>query len=332
MSLPRALLVTILLTACGNPKLDATPTPRWQPAFDAQATGWLLSVWGSNQADVYAVGGSEAKGVLVHFDGSGWQPVALEFDVPLLTWVHGFDADSVTVVGNEGSVLQYDGERWQLQSTPTEQNLWGVWGAAPDDLWAVGGSGLSEEAPALLHFDGTNWQAHQIVDFERPGVHALFKVWGTSRDNVYAVGQNGAVLHFDGEQWREQLVGASADLISLWGTGPDNIVVVGGRGNGVVSTFNGQTWATQSLISLPGLNGVWFRNPSVVHVVGERGTLLRLDPADWSHQDDSVVTELDLHGVFGIAGDKLLTVGGNFMRPVPPYEGIALTRRMEQTD
>jgi hypothetical protein len=67
-------------------------------------------------------------------------------------------------------------------------------------------------------------------------------------------------------------------------------------------------------------------------VVGERGTLLRLDPADWSHQDDSVVTELDLHGVFGIAGDKLLTVGGNFMRSVPPYEGIALTRRMEQTD
>ncbi len=316
---------------CGDPEPEPAER-RWQEAFDAERVGWLLSVWGDTDADAYAAGGSETDGVLMHFDGSDWQPVELGFQVPLLTWVYGFGADDVTVVGNEGTVLHFDGMKWQQQATPTEQNLWGVWGAAPDELWAVGGRGRVDGEATLLSFDGEQWETAELPDFERSGVNALFKVWGTSRDNVYAVGQRGAVVHYDGSEWTEQLVGASDDLISVWGTDPEHVIAVGGRTSGILSVFDGQAWHTESLAPLRGFNGVWLRRPNLAHIVGEQGTSLAFDLEDSSFQDLSVDTALDLHGIFGVPGGELVAVGGNFLGPVPPYQGIALRRPLEENE
>jgi hypothetical protein len=123
-------------------------------------------------------------------------------------------------------------------------------------------------------------------------------------------------------------VGASDDLIALWGTGPDDIVAVGGRAIGIVSTWNGVAWQTKSLAPLPGLNGVWYRRAGRVHVAGVAGTLGVLNAADGSLRDESQDTPLDLHGIFGTAGGRLVAVGGNFEGPVPPYQGIALERTL----
>jgi hypothetical protein len=326
-----SLLVAIALGAaslgCGSESEPSAPKG-WHEAFDASETGWLLSTWGASADDVYAVGGSEAEGLARHWDGKQWAPLELGVGVPLLNWVHGFSHDDVTLVGNAGTVLHWSGGAWSVEPTPTSQNLWGVWGAAPDDLWAVGGSGNKDGDATLLHFDGSAWQSVALPTLQKAGVNAFFKVWGTSASDVYVVGQKGAVLHFDGASWQEQLVGASDDLIALWGTGPLDVVAVGGRAIGIVSVYDGSGWKTQSLAPLPGLNGVWSRKPGSVHVVGVAGTLAVLDTKDYSLLDSSIDTSLDVHGVFGGAGGRLFAVGGNFAGPVPPYRGIALTREL----
>jgi hypothetical protein len=33
----------------------------------------------------------------------------------------------------------------------TQENLWGIWGTAPDVVWNVGVTGT------MIHFDGTAW-------------------------------------------------------------------------------------------------------------------------------------------------------------------------------
>jgi hypothetical protein len=322
-----SLLALLLLTGCGD-------APTWSEAYDATDSGWLMNTFAVSTEEIYAVGGDFDDGrVFRTADGTAtWSEVALGLDAPLLNWGIAFGPRDVTVVGNEGVALHFDGDGWTTQTTPTEEDLWGVWGASPDDLWAVGGRGREGSEATILRYDGIEWTAVEVPELERPRVFAFFKVWGSGPDDVFIVGQRGAVLRWDGATLTEELVGATDDLIAVWGTGPDNVVAVGGRGNGVVSHFDGVDWRSAQLAPTLGLNGVWMRRPGVAHVVGERGTLATLDVETLEILEEDV-EELrfetrDFHAITGV-GDRVVAVGGDLATPMPPQQGIAWTRSLE---
>ncbi|MEM9073345.1 MAG: hypothetical protein AAGE52_32875 [Myxococcota bacterium] len=298
----------------------------WEEAFDASSVGWLLSVWGPSSDNLYAVGGTPTEGVVWNRNADGWQEVPLGVSVPLLNWVYGFGADNIFFAGNEGTIVHWDGASFSVQNTPTSENLWGVWGAAPDDVYAVGGSGRSGSVATVIHFDGSGWTAVETPELSRANVFAFFKVWGSSANDVWVVGQRGALLHFDGSEWREELIGTSEDLISVWGTGPNRVAVVGGRSNGWVFRYDGESWESAQPSALPGFNGVWMGDPDVIHVAGAEGQLATIDFASLELlTDDFQDTRLDFHAVFG-DGDRLTAVGGNFNMPMGPFSGIAYHR------
>ena len=315
----RRALCLVLAAGCGG-----GGGADWSPAFEPDA--WLVNVWGPAEDDLYAVGGEPGDGAVVHFDGDTWEPLDLGIEVELLTWAYGFGPNEITAVGSGGTIIHFDGAAWEQQASPTAEDLWGVWGAAPDDVWAVGGRGRMAGQATLLHFDGDAWSLVELPPLQRAGVNAFFKVWGTSADNVYAVGQRGAVIHYDGAVWSEELVGASDDLVSLWGTGPDLIVAVGGRAAGIVSVWDGEEWETRSLAPLPGLNGVWTDSATEFRVVGTLGTLLTFDPTTFDYVEESAPTADEFHAVFSAAGERAVAVGGNLQALEGPYRGIAFER------
>lgn len=319
----RLLPVLALLVAC-PPGVDTT----WDPAYDATDTGWLLSTWSPDGDVRYAVGGQPEAGVVMSDAGGEWAPVDTGLDVPLLNWVYGFGPDDLWVVGNGGTILHWDGSAWSAIESSTTEDLWGVWGASPSDIWAVGGSGFPEATATLLHYDGAAWATVELPTLERPGVRALFKVWGTGADDVFIVGQRGTLLRWDGSTLREELVGTSDDLISVWGTGPDRVAVVGGRSNGVISVWDGTEWRTQSLSPLPGLNGIWMGDRDTIHVVGIEGTIATVDFESLEYEEALPATFETFHAVFGDASRRLTAVGGNFASSSGEYVGIAYERQL----
>ena len=68
--------------------------------------------------------------------------------------------------------------------------LWGIWGAAPNDMWMVGQNGV------IVHYDGTAFTA--VVS---PTDLLLLGIWGSGPNDIWAVGINGAILHYDGAGW-----------------------------------------------------------------------------------------------------------------------------------
>jgi hypothetical protein len=66
----------------------------------------------------------------------------------------------------------------------TANDLRGVWGSGPTDLYAVGLAGT------LLHGD-TNALQPAPSGTQVP----LFAVWGSGPSDVYAVGGSGTILH-----------------------------------------------------------------------------------------------------------------------------------------
>lgn len=316
------IALALVLTACGPESVS------WTEAYDATGSGWILSVWGPETGERFAVGGrSPEQGVVTRYDGQQWDEIALPADTPLLNWAFGFSASDVTVVGYDGAILHFDGSEFSAMPSPTTERLWGVWGASPDDMWAVGGL---NETPVLLHFDGTSWTLEDIPELQRGGVNAFFKVWGSSASDVWVVGQSGVILHYDGSAWAEMGAGTGEDLISIWGTGPNEVYAVGGRGNGVIAAYDGTSWRSENLSPQPGLNGVWTDGNRLV-AVGERGTVLEFNPETLEIMDATSESRLTLHAVFGESRAPtpvLTTVGGNLAEGpnAPTFIGLALEK------
>lgn len=44
----------------------------------------------------------------------------------------------------------------------------------------------------------------------------LQEVWGSSASDVFAVGDNGTVLHYDGHDWSPMDSGTTANLLAIW--------------------------------------------------------------------------------------------------------------------
>ena len=302
----------------------ATPSgPAWNTAFDTEGLGALSGVWGSAPDDVFVVGGTPERADILHYDGSDWTPMEAP-DVPLLVWVYGFGPDDVYAVGVGGGFVHWDGQSWSELESGTDEDLWGIWGRSGDELVIVGGD-IDEGEPVLLHWDGSEATPYTLDEKQNPrGALSLFKVWGTG-DTVFALGQRGLVLQWDGQDWAAVSAGAEADddFVSLWGTGEDQIVAVGGRSNARVATWDGASWTTEAPRGVPGLNAVTLTSADEAIVGGISGFMGRVDLATGQVESEGVLTAMDLHAAWHDGEGRVWMVGGRFYEP---YEGVALVR------
>ncbi len=90
---------------------------------------------------------------------------------------------------------------------------------------------------------------------------SLTSVWGTSASSVWAVGQRGTALYYDGIRWQARPTPTEVQndtLASLSGTGDNNVFAVGtptstGSGTSVIR-FDGTSWSFIGRITLAGQN------------------------------------------------------------------------------
>ncbi len=119
----------------------------WTPVLQ-ESDLTLTSVWGSSASDVFAAGFTVTEqddefivaGAIRHFDGSGWTAMTIPSS-GVLNDLWGTAANDVFAVGENGTILHYDGTAWTA-TTPTDQTLIGVWSSSPVDAFAVGNGGL----------------------------------------------------------------------------------------------------------------------------------------------------------------------------------------------
>ena len=322
----------LLLIAAGCSSDSQEPGPAAESPFGWKTVyssgDWWMNVYAPASNDRWIVGGTPDEGKIVHYDGIDFAIIDHGTDVELLNWIHGFETGELIAVGNGGAVVRGGGTTWAQVGVPTTQDLWGVWGANPSDIWVVGGDAEAGGVPVVLHDTGGGFEAVTIPSLERPGVRAFFKVWGSRPDDVYIVGQNGAVLHWDGERLLELHVGVGKDLISVWGTGPDQVAVIGGRTNGAGAVWDGTQWRVLDLGRFPGLNGVWLRGDSV-HVVGNNNTGGVVSFTTGEATRVSIDTTVYLHAINGSPDGALTAVGGNFFAGErEPFHGEVLVRSL----
>lgn len=299
--------------------------------------GALLSVAGASATDVYAVGADPGDGsgpMVLHYDGERWQRLATGATGDLW-WISVTPIDgSFYMAGGGGLILEYDltERRFIQHETPGDPTLFGIWGAAENDLWAVGADSSGDGV--VWHYDGKAWTVADLSGIRKEGIPALNKVWGRSASEVYAVGATGIILLFDGANWSEVDNPSAGEFLFTVHGNDDVVVATGGFVAGSIVEKGDGPFVDRTPEGALQANGVFIAPDGTGIAVGQqRSTILR-SSGDWALHD-SVPRDLrDYHGAWIDPDGGFWAVGGDLVdleRGILGYGGTLILPRVVES-
>jgi hypothetical protein len=285
--------------------------------------GLLRGVHGSAADDLWAVGDG---GTIVRGDGAGWTRVTSPTALTLQdVWVAG--PGEAWAVGAQ--ILRWDGSDWSVVAdVPGGETLHAVWGAGRDDVTAAGPGGLT------AHWDGVTWSFETVpvatinglfgidgvlIGALGPGVAfreattwtestaaapAVDRAWMAAPDDVWAIGLDGSLQHWDGASWTAQPI--AGDFRAVWGAAADDVWAVGSAG--ALWHFDGADWTPRSDAAGHSLSAVWGSGPDDVWAFGTGGTFFRWNGTTWT--PEVIGGSTTFTRVWGSAPDDIWIIGG----------------------
>jgi hypothetical protein len=151
------------------------------------------------QVDTLGIYGSSLRDVAVIDENNVWAVggLYLEEDGDLYNGIHWN--------GTEYEYLKIP-IKISLDSEETYPNaLYSIFAIDSNDIWA-GSLGV------LVHYDGSNWGDLHFISGGK-----MNKLWGTSSNNIWGVGDFGNILHYDGTSWQRLESPTTEDLHDITG-------------------------------------------------------------------------------------------------------------------
>jgi hypothetical protein len=168
---------------------------------------FLYGVWADGIDNVFVVGSKKDQGAaeeynyISHFDGSEWHEMSIGDECGLYD-IWGTSDSNLIAVGC--GIFQYDGQAWAEIDTGNDAGGAGIWGVSDDDIYVLSGSDV-------YHFDGEGWAKREM------GIEKRFhRIWGSGPDNIWAMGQRGAVAHYNGSMWEDVSTNQKYSTWDLW--------------------------------------------------------------------------------------------------------------------
>ena len=309
-------------------------------------TADLESVWVHGPSLALAVG---LEGTALRWDGGGWQTM----ETPSVAGLHGVDGSApndALAVGEAGTVIVFDGAAWRMSAATgtTGSALFGVWRGGPGNSWIVGDAstilretardvwqsidpGTSEGLRAVIGFAngtalaaglGGRWvwigaDGTTATGFV-PGGATVFALDGTGPNDVWAVGLDGSLSHWNGGAWSAQLPIVEVPIRGVYAVAADDVWAV--AEGGLIFRFDGEEWTVVRSTTTATLRDVWSAGPSRAVAVGARATILHFDGINWLQHfiepveipdSDPWIIDVPLHAVWGTAADDIWAAGGS---------------------
>lgn len=165
----------------------------------------------------------------------------------------GQTSDTQLIVGgDEGVLLHQAGDEWRRFQAPDKLPVHSLWGNNESDVYAVGWMGQ------VLRFDGDTWLPIRGAIRDDRGKWSsdkentpLFAITGDGTGKLWAVGDHGAIIHFDGTDWVTQTSGTASHLRCVAKDAAGRVFCAGADGVLLVSDSSSGNW--QAITS--GFNG-----------------------------------------------------------------------------
>ncbi len=218
---------------------------------------------------------------------------------------------------NAYNAIHWDGQSWELKRIYTYSSCSAVDFAPLKAIWAFSDTNfVVTNGAGLWWFDGKTYKSDCRIKPLLTG--AINKLWGSSSNDLYAVGSNGSIAHWDGRKWTKIESGTDLEFLDIYGakdpkTGDQQILAVCTRNlplNKAIYKIDGNT-ATQ-ISSTPiqwELFSCWFVPNRHYYVVGSgiyekkflNDSLWKNEPLDITHYGTSGIRGNGINDVF-VAG------------------------------
>ncbi|MBF0450216.1 MAG: hypothetical protein HQK75_05900, partial [Candidatus Magnetomorum sp.] len=113
---------------------------------------------------------------------------------------------------------------------------------------------------------------------------ALYGIWALNSQCVYAAGENGIILKYDGNNWTEESYGMINYFNDIWGINKDDIIA-GGAG---MLRYNGSSWIDDSANN-EDINAIWANNTNFFTV--GNGEVLKYNMG-WTDMTSGIIDSL----------------------------------------
>ena len=157
--------------------------------------------------------------------------------------------------GDAGTILFFNGTSWSAQTSGTTESLYRR--IRPGRHPCLGGGSKRHHPLLQRHLLGRPDQRHHQYLY---GVSAL------DATHVWAVGEYGTILFFNGTSWSPQTSGTTANLVSVSALDATHVWAVGA--SGTILFFNGTFWSAQASGTTNNLMGVSALDATHVWAVG----------------------------------------------------------------
>ena len=260
------LATLLLLLTCE--KTTTQPPPPAGPDTTSHNFTWTIDTIGTYGSVLYDVA------------------IINENDIWAVGEIHTAETDTFDSLGNwvnPYNAVHWNGSEWELKRIPYIYNgqpfyhpMNFAFSFKNGEVW-FGGNGI------------VKWTGQQFLNVEVPlsawGNIAINKLWGSSSTNVYIVGNEGHIAHYDGSSWRRIESGTEVTLLDIYGS-PDGSVVWACGFTDFVGTvllkITGITiekvyddlanWGRIRQDSLSGtLTSLWTNNPEEIYIISPAG-------------------------------------------------------------
>jgi photosystem II stability/assembly factor-like uncharacterized protein len=155
----------------------------------------------------------------------------------------------------------------------------------------------------LYIFNGSIWYRIRI---DSPD--ALYAISGSSDTNVFAVGANGTIVHYNGTTATVMPSGVQMDLNGVWVANSTRAYAVGL--NGTVLQYDGQHWTAMDGGVTEDLNAVWGAGPNDIFAGGDSGAMTHFNGTRWERQETDPATG-SIISIWGSSGRNAYAVTNN---------------------
>jgi hypothetical protein len=291
--------------------------PGWTQIPVPASTGCKINAVSMTSVNEGWAGGECGK--FYHYFAGGWTN---PYTFAGITW-YSIYMDSPTdgwAVGSGGNIYHYTGgPGWNPVSTgATTNTLRGVTMVSSSEGWAVGDHATVLHGANLNSCYSSCWSA--LDSNMIPTLKGLIGIHATGSSNVWAVGETGSVIMFDGSVWGSITAPLQADFTAVWLTGSGDGLAVGRavspRAN--VVHWDGVKWVRVACGGPTDLSGVWESSSNDGWAVGGSGTTPYVYhfTGGSSCSNPSVGGSGALRSVFGTASNNVWAVGdlGNVVK------------------
>jgi hypothetical protein len=206
------------------------------------------------------------------------------------------------------NAVHWDGNQWELKRITVNfrgflitTSLQGIFAFSPTQIWLAGG--------LAIFGDGTNWTPYDVRLITGIDELSLSKAWGSNPDNMYFVGRNGSIAHYNGSPvaagWTRIESGTALNIGNIWGIsdrkGGHNKYLAAGDAMLILNQENEVTFIDPEPNIF--INSLWGITNNLIYTAGNGVVLFRNNK--WEKIDRP-----DVNTIYSIRGNNFNNVFG----------------------